>query len=111
MGSSHIVEEKMKKLILLLLLSATPTAAFAQLQTYKAADLSSAPTPPTTTVEEPPTVKLTQTELQGLIMAENAKAIANYVAAANKAVYDKITSTFMPSREPSREPPREPKKN
>ena len=48
----------------------------------------------------PPTVTLTQAELQTLVQAETSKAVANFAAqqetAKAKSVYDKLQSAFAP---------------
>lgn len=47
------------------------------------------------------TVTLTQPELQSLLAAESAHAVANYAAAQAKPVYDKVNKAFAPAPVPS----------
>jgi hypothetical protein len=49
---------------------------------------------------EEPSVTLTQPELQALVAAETAKALANYNAQLAQAVYDKVKKAFAPGVPP-----------
>jgi hypothetical protein len=53
---------------------------------------------------EEPNVTLTQPELQALVSAETAKALASYNAQAAQAVYDKIKKAFAPAAPPAPAP-------
>jgi hypothetical protein len=55
---------------------------------------------------EEPTVTLTQPELQALVAAETAKALASYNGQAAQAVYDKIKKAFAPPAPPPAPPAR-----
>jgi hypothetical protein len=54
----------------------------------------------TPALAEEPSVTLTQPELQALVAAETAKALANYNAQAAQAVYDKVKKAFAPGVPP-----------
>jgi hypothetical protein len=53
----------------------------------------------------PPTVTLTQAELQAIISAEATKAVANYIAQQEsqkaKTALDKVQSAFAAKKEPT----------
>jgi hypothetical protein len=56
----------------------------------------------------PPTVTLTQAELQALLTSENAKAVANYAAQQAKETYERIQQAFNPKPPPITKEPATP---